>query len=66
MAKLVLNPHSPSRRDVLLPRTILSIVVPLAIIVFFLYLNRERLSAVPELILQANGVLVLLAFIVIT
>ena len=25
MAKLVLNPHSPSRRDVALPRTILSI-----------------------------------------
>ncbi len=36
------------------PRTILSIVVPLAIIAFFLYLNRERLAAVPELILQAN------------
>ena len=31
---------------------------------FFLYLNRERLSAVPELILQANPALVLLAFIV--
>ena len=46
------------------PRTILSIVVPLAIIAFFLYLNRERLSAVPDLILQANPALVLLAFIV--
>ena len=46
------------------PRTILSIVVPLAIIAFFLYLNRERLAAVPELILQANPALVLLAFIV--
>ncbi len=46
------------------PRTILSIVVPLGIIAFFLYLNRERLSAVPELILQANPALVLLAFIV--
>ena len=44
------------------PRTILSIVVPLAIIGFFLYLNRERLAAVPELILQANPALVLLAF----
>ena len=31
---------------------------------FFLYLNRERLAAVPELILQANPALVLLAFIV--
>jgi uncharacterized protein (TIRG00374 family) len=46
------------------PRTILSIVVPLVIIAFFLYLNRERLAAVPELILQANPALVLLAFIV--
>ncbi len=46
------------------PRTILSIVVPLAIIGFFLYLNRERLSAVPGLILQANPALVMLAFIV--
>jgi uncharacterized protein (TIRG00374 family) len=46
------------------PRTILSIVVPLAIIGFFLYLNRERLAEVPELILQANPALVLLAFVV--
>ena len=46
------------------PRTILSIVVPLGIIAFFLYLNRERLSAVPELILKANPALVLLAFMV--
>lgn len=46
------------------PRTILSIVVPLVIIGFFLYLNRERLAAVPELILQANPALVLLAFVV--
>jgi glycosyltransferase 2 family protein len=46
------------------PRTILSIVVPLGIIAFFLYLNRDRLAAVPDLILQANPALVLLAFIV--
>jgi glycosyltransferase 2 family protein len=46
------------------PRTILSILVPLGIIAFFLYLNRDRLSAVPELILQANPALVGLAFIV--
>ena len=46
------------------PRTILSIVVPLAIIAFFLYLNRERLAAVPALILRANPALVLLAAIV--
>ncbi len=46
------------------PRTILSIVVPLGIIAFFLYLNRERLAEVPQLILQANPALVLLAFIV--
>jgi len=46
------------------PRTILSIVVPLAIIGFFLYLNRERLAEVPQLILQANPTLILAAFIV--
>jgi uncharacterized protein (TIRG00374 family) len=46
------------------PRTILSIVVPLGIIAFFLYLNRERLSQVPDLILQADPKLVLLAFVV--
>ena len=46
------------------PRTILSIVVPLGIIVFFLYLNRDRLAQVPGLILQANPALVLLAFVV--
>ncbi len=46
------------------PRTILSILVPLAIIAFFLYLNRERLASVPALIAQANPTLVFLAFIV--
>jgi len=46
------------------PRTILSIVVPLAIIAFFLYLNRERMAQVPVLILKANPALVLLAFVV--
>jgi uncharacterized protein (TIRG00374 family) len=46
------------------PRTILSIVVPLGIIAFFLYLNRDRLAAVPQLILAANPALVALAFVV--
>jgi uncharacterized protein (TIRG00374 family) len=46
------------------PRTIISIVVPLAIIAFFLYLNRDRLSQVPHLILQANPLLILLAAVV--
>jgi glycosyltransferase 2 family protein len=46
------------------PRTILSIVVPLGIIAFFLYLNREKLAEVPQLILQANPALVVAAFIV--
>ena len=46
------------------PRTILSIVVPLGIIAFFLYLNRDRLVQVPQLILKANPALVLLAFVV--
>ena len=46
------------------PRTILSIVVPLGIIAFFLYLNRDRLAAVPQLILAANPALVAAAFAV--
>jgi uncharacterized protein (TIRG00374 family) len=46
------------------PRTILSIAVPLAIIAFFLFLNRDRLAQVPHLILQANPALVLVAFVV--
>lgn len=46
------------------PKTILSILVPLGIIAFFLYLNRERLSEVPDLILQANPALVFAAFVV--
>lgn len=46
------------------PQTILSILVPLAIIAFFLYLNRDRLAQVPVLILKANPALVLVAFVV--
>jgi hypothetical protein len=46
------------------PRTILSIIVPLAIICFFLYLNRDRLAQVPHLILRANPALILAAFVV--
>lgn len=46
------------------PRTIISIAVPLAIIVVFVGLNREQLARVPELILAANGLLVLAAFVV--
>ncbi len=45
-------------------RTIVSILVPLAIIGFFVALNREALSKVPELIAGADPVLVLVAFIV--
>lgn len=45
------------------PRTILSILVPLGIIALFVYLNRDRLARVPELILKANPVLVLIAFV---
>ncbi len=46
------------------PRTIISIAVPLAIIATFVALNREQLARVPELILAANGLLVLAAFAV--
>ena len=46
------------------PRTILSIAVPLAIIVVFVYLNRAALATVPQLILAANPALILAAFLV--
>jgi uncharacterized protein (TIRG00374 family) len=45
------------------PRTILSIVVPLVIIVVAGFLNRDQLSRVPEDIGQANLGLVALAFL---
>ena len=45
-------------------RTIVSILVPLAIIAFFVALNRETLSRVPGLIAGANPLLVLVAFVV--
>jgi uncharacterized protein (TIRG00374 family) len=46
------------------PRTIISIVVPLVVIGVFVFLYRDRLAQVPELILQANPVLILAAFVV--
>jgi hypothetical protein len=46
------------------PRTIISIVVPLVVIAIFLFLYRDRLAQVPSLILQANPILILAAFIV--
>ena len=45
-------------------KTIVSILVPLAIIAFFVALNRESLSKVPGLIAGANPALVLLAFLI--
>jgi len=44
------------------PKTILSIVVPLAVIVIFLVLNSQSLSDVPAEISRANPWLILLAF----
>jgi uncharacterized protein (TIRG00374 family) len=46
------------------PRTIVSIVIPVTIIVIFAWLNRDQLGRVPGLILQANPALVVLAFLV--
>ena len=46
------------------PRTILSIAVPLVVIAVFVFLYRDRLAQVPELILQANPALVIAAFVV--
>ena len=45
-------------------RTIVSILIPLAIIGFFVALNRESLSKVPGLIAGADPLLVLVAFLV--
>jgi glycosyltransferase 2 family protein len=46
------------------PRTILSIAIPIAVIAVFVALNGAQLSKVPSLILAANPVLVLAAFLV--
>jgi hypothetical protein len=46
------------------PKTILSIVVPLAIIVIAAFLNRQYLEDVPKDIASANPWLVLLAFLI--
>lgn len=46
------------------PRTIISILVPLAIIVAFVAINGQQLSKVPTLIVAANPVLVLVAFLI--
>jgi glycosyltransferase 2 family protein len=45
-------------------KTIVSILIPLAIIAFFVALNRESLSKVPGLIAGANPVLILVAFLI--
>ena len=46
------------------PRTIISILIPLAIIVAFVAINGQALSKVPTLIAAANPALVALAFLV--
>jgi glycosyltransferase 2 family protein len=46
------------------PRTIVSIAVPLAVIAIFVGLNGKQLATVPGLVLAANPLLVLLAFVV--
>ena len=46
------------------PRTIISITVPLIVIAAFVYLNRDTLGTVPNLILSANPLLFLAAFAV--
>jgi hypothetical protein len=46
------------------PRTILSIAVPIAVIAIFVTLNEAQLSKVPSLVLGANPLLVLAAFVV--
>jgi glycosyltransferase 2 family protein len=73
-ADALINPETPMeippsdqmslRRRLRQPRTILSIVVPLAIIVIAALLNRSYLSDVPKDIAGANPALVLLAFFI--
>ncbi|MEX2184247.1 MAG: lysylphosphatidylglycerol synthase transmembrane domain-containing protein [Chloroflexota bacterium] len=46
------------------PRTIISIAVPIAIIAIFVAINGEQLQRVPGLILAANPLLILAAFVV--
>jgi uncharacterized protein (TIRG00374 family) len=46
------------------PRTILSIAIPIAVIAIFVALNGSQLSKVPGLVLGANPLLVLAAFLV--
>lgn len=46
------------------PRTIVSIVVPIVVIVAFVYLNRSTLGKVPGLVLGANPLLIGAAFLV--
>ncbi len=46
------------------PRTIVSILVPLAIIVLFAAINGQQLSKVPTLIAAANPALVAIAFLI--
>ena len=46
------------------PRTIISVLIPLAIIVAFVILNGQQLSKVPTLIAAADPALVLVAFLV--
>jgi uncharacterized protein (TIRG00374 family) len=55
-------PPPSLHQRLLQPRTILSILVPLLVIVAFVYLNRATLSRVPGLILSANPVLIAAAF----
>jgi len=57
----VTGPISLSRR-LRQPRTIVSILVPVLVIVTFVYLNRQQLGTVPGLVLGANPVLILAAF----
>lgn len=57
------GPISLSRR-LRQPRTIISIVIPVAVIVAFVYLNRDTLGRVPGLVLGANPLLVAAAFVI--
>jgi uncharacterized protein (TIRG00374 family) len=73
-ADALINPNAPVEippaeqmsllRRIRQPRTILSILVPLAIIVIAVWLNRSDMEKVPDEIAHANGWFVLVAFLI--
>jgi uncharacterized membrane protein YbhN (UPF0104 family) len=58
------EPPMPLSRRLRQPRTIISIVIPLAVIAVFVALNGDQLGRVPGLIARADLRLVVVAFLI--